>query len=191
MKRILFVCDCHFYRLAVKYFFERQKDCIMEFVSLESLKNRVCSQETVLIHLAEDNYPEIFSIYENREFCLSDNSIIITNKRLITYSRHFFDARVQFIDELCIFDESTTPEIFEKSIEARDGLREVDLKINLLSISEFFIISMLMTGLSPTTIALRTKKSIKTISTHKVNALKKLKLDNTPHSMLKIARFFS
>lgn len=110
----------------------------MEFVSLESLKDRVCSQDTVLIHLAEDNYPEIFSIFENREFCLSDNSIIITNKRLITYSRHFFDARVQFIDELCIFDESTTPEIFEKSIEARDGLREVDLKINLLSISEFF-----------------------------------------------------
>lgn len=190
MKKILFLCHCHFYRLAVKDFFEKQKDYKMEFVSLESLKNRVCSQDTVLIHLAEDNYPAIFSIFENRELCLSDNSVIITNKRLITYLRRFFDERIQFIDELLIIDESSNPEVFEKNIEARDGLCEIDFKENLLSISEFLILSMLMTGLSPTTIALRTKRSIKTISSQKVNALRKLELDNTPHSMLKIAHIF-
>ncbi|MBL5829226.1 LuxR C-terminal-related transcriptional regulator [Serratia fonticola] len=190
MKKILLLCDCHFYRMALKYFFERQKNCEVEFIRLESLKGRTCSQDTVLIHLAEDNYSAILRIFENRHLCLFDNTIVITSKRLITHLRRFFDEQVKFIDELFIFNEPSYPEAFEQSIEARDNLCEIDLKTNLLSISEFLILSMLMTGLSPTTVALKTKKSIKTISAQKVNALRKLGLDNTPHSMLKIAHIF-
>lgn len=104
MKKILLLSDCHFYRLALKDCFERQKNCEMEFISLESVRDRACSQDTVLIHLAEDNYPAILRIFENRHLCLFDNTIVITTKRLITHLRRFFDERVQFIDERVIFN---------------------------------------------------------------------------------------
>lgn len=190
MKNILFMSDCHYYRLALKCLFERKTDHTMEFVSLESLPGRDVSQATVLIHLAENNYSAIVSFIENRKLFLSKNSIVIASKQLISILSRHFDEKLRFIDEMSIFDEQSNIEVLENKIESRGGLSEVNEKIDLLSISEFLVLSMLLAGLSPSNIAFRTKKSIKTISTQKVCALRKLDLDNTPHSMIKLARGF-
>ncbi|WP_411752039.1 hypothetical protein [Serratia sp. (in: enterobacteria)] len=182
--------DCHYYRLAFKYSFERKGYHDIEFISLESLPDRDVSQATLLIHLTEKNHPAIIHFIENIKLFLTKNSIVIANKQLITLLSRYFDERLRFIDELSIFVECSNNVLIEENIESRDSLSEVKEKLHLLSISELLVMLMLLTGQSLSAIAFRTKRSIKTISTQKVCALKKLDLDNTPYSMIKLAHAF-
>lgn len=88
----------------------------------------------------------------------------------------------------CI-NEKTSVEVFLKSITGEINL-SVDEERCLLSPSEFYVLRMMLAGLNPATIALNTKRSVKTICNHKVNALKKLNLDNIPDSFVKLAQCF-
>lgn len=190
MKEILFICECHYYRLAFKDFLEREKGYTIEFDTLGSLVGRYVGHKTALIHLTENNYTEIFLFFENNGLYFTENITFITNKRLITLLSRFFDKRLRFIDELSILDKYSNTEVFEENIESKWSLSQVNEQLDLLTISEFLVLSLLLAGLTPTTIAFRTKKSIKTISSQKVGALRKLDLDNTPHSLIKLAHIF-
>ncbi|MFV8988370.1 hypothetical protein [Serratia fonticola] len=102
MKEILFICECHYYRLAFKYSLEREKGYTIEFDTLGSLVGRYVGHKTALIHLTENNYTEIFLFFENNWLYFAENITFITNKRLITLLSRFFDKRLRFIDELSI-----------------------------------------------------------------------------------------
>ncbi|CAI0929361.1 transcriptional regulator RcsB [Serratia proteamaculans] len=92
---------------------------------------------------------------------------------------------------LRFIEEEAGVEVFEREvIEGGDfsgtkGHREV------LSFIEYSVLKLVILGMSPTNIAFRTRKSIKTISSQKIKALKKLGLDNTPYSLVKLSKLFN
>ncbi|WAY95581.1 LuxR C-terminal-related transcriptional regulator, partial [Serratia marcescens] len=63
-------------------------------------------------------------------------------------------------------------------------------KGELLSQAEYTVLRFAASGMSLTAIAFRTRKSIKTISSQKISGLRKMGLENTPHSLFNLFNLF-
>lgn len=185
MKKILIVCDCQFSRLTLKNFYEVLLYDAIYFVTIESLMTRSVHQTNVLIHLTDNNFSKAILFIKHKVGCGHGlkNVIFFAHKDIINFMRclHLMDLR--------FIDERSNAEVFLKSIAGELNF-SVDEKNGLLTPAEFYVLRMMVAGLNLETIALNTKRSIKTIYSHKVNALNKLNLDNTPNSFVKLAKCF-
>ncbi|MNG63154.1 transcriptional regulator RcsB [compost metagenome] len=92
---------------------------------------------------------------------------------------------------LRFIEEEAGVEVFEREVIEGEAFSGIEGKREILSFIEYNVLKLTLSGLSPTAIACRTSKSIKTISSQKINALKKLGLDNTPYSLVKLSKLFN
>lgn len=186
MKKILIVCDCQLSRLTLKTFYEVLLYDAIDFVTIEWLMTKGVHQTKVLIHLTDNNFSKTILFIKHKIECdhgLKD-VIFFAHKDIINFMRclHLMDLR--------FIDERSSTELFLNSIAREINLSVDEKKIGLLTPSEFYVLRMMVAGLNPETIALNTKRSIKTIYSHKSNALNKLNLDNTPNSFVKLTQCF-
>ncbi|WP_244953389.1 LuxR family transcriptional regulator [Serratia proteamaculans] len=185
MKKILLMSQCQFTRLALKAVFENKTGYEMAFIGPDYFSGGDVGQAIVLIHITDDDYPTILPLLRNAHFYGHRDIIFIAQKRVIAIMEYLSMKTLRFIEE------EAGVEVFEREvIEGGDfsgtkGHREV------LSFIEYSVLKLVILGMSPTNIAFRTRKSIKTISSQKIKALKKLGLDNTPYSLVKLSKLFN
>lgn len=157
----------------------------MEFVGPDYLSQGNVGQAIVLIHVTDDDYPTILSLLRNPHVYGHRDIIFIAQKRVIAIMEYLSMKTLRFIDE------EAGIEVFEREIIEGGGFPGIQGNREILSFIEYNVLKLTLSGLSPTAIAFRTSKSIKTISSQKINALRKLGLDNTPYSLVKLSKLFN
>lgn len=92
-------------------------------------------------------------------------------------------CRLQFVD-----DKLNINELKNKIVKNRTPSEIMTTKSSLTT-NEILVLNKLLSGMSLTSIAFHTKKSIKTVSSQKISALHKLNLNNSAHSMAKLNKY--
>ncbi|WP_434462596.1 LuxR family transcriptional regulator [Serratia plymuthica] len=185
MKKILLMSQCQFTRLALKAVFENKTGYEMAFIGPDDLSEGNVDQAIVLIHVTDDDYPTILPLLRNAHFYGHRDIIFIAQKRVIAIMEYLSMKTLRFIEE------DAGVEVFEREIIGGGDFSGIQGSREVLSFIEYNVLKLIILGMSPTKIAFRTRKSIKTISSQKINALRKLGLDNTPYSLVKLSKLFN
>ncbi|MGQ8816430.1 LuxR family transcriptional regulator [Serratia sp. NA_13] len=185
MKKILLMSQCQFTRLALKAVFENKTGYEMAFIGPDYFSGGDVGQAIVLIHVTDDDYPTILPLLRSPHFCGHRDIIFIAQKRVIAIMEYLSMKTLRFIEE------DAGVEVFEREVIDGGGFSGPKGNREVLSFIEYNVLKLIILGMSPTKIAFRTRKSIKTISSQKINALKKLGLDNTPYSLVKLSKLFN
>lgn len=185
MKKILLMSQCQFTRLALKAVFENKTGYEMAFIGPDDLSEGNVDQAIVLIHVTDDDYPTILPLLRNAHFYGHRDIIFIAQKRVIAIMEYLSMKTLRFIEV------EASVEVFEREITEGGGFSGIQGDREVLSFIEYNVLKLIILGMSPTKIACRTRKSIKTISSQKINALRKLGLDNTPYSLVKLSKLFN
>lgn len=185
MKKILLMSQCQFTKLALKAVFENKTGYEMAFVEPGYLSEGDVGQAIVLIHVTDDDYPIILPLLRSPHFYGHQDIIIIAQKRAIAILEYLSMKTLRFIEE------DAGVEVFEREVIQGGDFSGTKGNREVLSFIEYNVLKFIILGMSPTNIAFRTRKSIKTISSQKINALKKLGLDNTPYSLVKLSKLFN
>ncbi|HEJ0331730.1 LuxR family transcriptional regulator [Serratia marcescens] len=184
MKKIILISQCQFMYLGIKTIFENKIDYKMECLSSGYKIDKECANTTILIHVTDQNYSELLVLMRNRQFFWLRKAIFITQKRLAALMSYLS------MKTLRVIDEGASVEAFEREIVGGWGAESDTEKGDLLSQAEYTVLRFAASGMSLTKIAFRTRKSIKTISSQKISGLRKLGLENTPHSLLNLFNLF-
>ncbi|ASM15423.1 LuxR family transcriptional regulator [Serratia marcescens] len=184
MKKIILFSQCQFMYLALKTVFENKTDYTMEYLSSGYRIDKECANTTILIHVTAENYSDLLVLMRSRQFFWLRKAIFITQKRLAALMSYLSMKTLRFIDE------SASVEAFEREIVEGGGSESDAEKGELLSQAEYTVLRFAASGMSLTAIAFRTRKSIKTISSQKISGLRKMGLENTPHSLLNLFNLF-
>lgn len=185
MKKILLMSQCQFTRLALKAVFENKTGYEVAFVGTDCLSKGDVGQAIVLIHVTDDDYPTILPLLRNASFYGHRDIIFIAQKRVIAIMEYLSMKTLRFIEE------EADIEVFEREVIEGGAFSGAEGKREALSFIEYNVLKLITLGMSPTNIAFKTRKSIKTISSQKINALRKLGLDNSPYSLVKLSKLFN
>ncbi|MGP0882535.1 MULTISPECIES: LuxR C-terminal-related transcriptional regulator [Serratia] len=184
MKKIFLLSQCQYMYLALKTVFENKANYTIEHLSSGYKVDKECANATILIHVTDENYSELLVLMRSRQFFWLRKAIFITQRRLAALMNYLSMKTLRFIDE------SASVEAFEREIVEGSGSESDAAKGDLLSQAEYTVLRFAASGMSLTAIAFRTRKSIKTISSQKISGLRKLGLENTPHSLLNLFNLF-
>lgn len=184
MKKIILISQCQFMYLALKTVFENKTGYTMEYLSSGYKIDKECANTTILIHVTDENYSELLVLMRSRQFFWLRKAIFITQKRLAALMNYLSMKTLRFIDE------NASVEAFEREIVEGSGSESHVEKGELLSQAEYTVLRFAASGMSLTAIAFRTRKSIKTISSQKISGLRKMGLENSPHSLLNLFNLF-
>ncbi|AXK22685.1 TPA: LuxR C-terminal-related transcriptional regulator [Serratia marcescens] len=184
MKKIILISQCQFMYLALKTVFEKKIGYKVECINSGYKSDKECANTTILIHVTDENYSELLVLMRTRQFYWLRKAIFITQKRLAALMNYLSVKKLRFIDE------RESVEAFEREIVEGSGSELDAEKSGLLTQAEYTVLRFAASGMSVTTIAFRTQKSIKTISSQKISGLRKLGLENTPHSLLTLFNLF-
>lgn len=152
--------QCQFTRLALKAVFENKTGYEMAFIGPDDLSEGNVNQAIVLIHVTDDDYPTILPLLRNAHFYGHRDIIFIAQKRVIAIMEYLSMKTLRFIEE------DAGVEVFEREIIG-EGLFRHSRSREVLSFIEYNVLKLIILGMSPTKIAFRTRKSIKTISSQK------------------------
>lgn len=185
MKKIIIMSRCCFTKLALLSILEEKFSCdidVVDFVCLSEVNNY--SELMILVHVNQFDYETISFLLGQRNSTWFRKAIFITSSEFILFFDYLAQRSLRFIDEKADVSD------FKKEISSNYKIPTIIEIRDMLSFNEFQIIKMMISGLTATRIAFRTRKSIKTISAQKISALKKFKLDNRPHSLVKLTPLF-
>lgn len=184
MKKIILISQCQFTCLALKTVFENKIGYTIEYLSSGYEIDKECANTTILIHVTNENYSELLVLMRSRQFSWLRKAILITQKHLAALMSYLSMKTLKFIDE------SASVEAFKRAIIEGSGSESGAEKGDLLSQPEYTVLRFAASGMGLTAIAFRTRKSIKTISSQKISGLRKLGLENTPHSLFNLFNLF-
>ena len=176
MNKILLFSNCNFIR---KTFESILSDCALDFFyDLELCLNEVSDDITLVIHITDENFKiasKIFSQIEERWF---KNIVIVTQLDKLVFLEYLTQRSLQFIN----IDKST--EFIKKTLNNKTAFKMSEKPRELLTQSEYRVIDLMVSGWRVTEIAFMLRRSVKTISSQKVGALRKLNLANKPQSLV-------
>ncbi|ELQ9311966.1 helix-turn-helix domain-containing protein [Serratia marcescens] len=141
-------------------------------------------REQLFIHVRSFEYTTIASLLSIKNSTLFKEAIFIAEKELVLFLSLISHRKLAFINE-----RASAKELRMHIANSNPYNIKID-NMEALSIRECLVLRMLISGLSLTKIACKTKRSIKTVSAQKISALNKLNLKNSPHSLAKLNNYF-
>lgn len=145
-----------------------------------------CSRErdtSTFIHIGGNDYKSIAEITKYSQSIKFRESTFITTPEIMPFLCFVAKCRLQFVD-----DKLNINELKNKIVKNRTPSEIMTTKSSLTT-NEILVLNKLLSGMSLTSIAFHTKKSIKTVSSQKISALHKLNLNNSAHSMAKLNKY--
>lgn len=138
---------------------------------------------SAFIHIGGSDYKSIAEVTKYSQTMKFRESTFITDSEVIPFLCFAAKCRLKFIDE-----NVGLKELKEKMIKNVISSELITTR-DSLTINEILVLKKILSGMSLTSIAFHTKKSIKTISSQKISTLQKLKLNNSAHSIAKLAKY--
>jgi two-component system capsular synthesis response regulator RcsB len=184
MKKIIVMTNCQYTRLAIISLFEKHPlEVKFEPINYDFFVHVEQRDLPVFIHIGGSDIKSITEISKHGKSIRFKESTFITSSEIMPFLCFVAKCRLKFINEKVSIEE-----IKEEILENKNFSDTTKTK-NLLTTNEVIVLKKILSGMSLTSIAFHEKKSIKTISSQKISALKKLKLKNTSQSIAKLAKF--
>lgn len=177
MPRLIIWSECQFTRLALKEIVSRKLPYVTEVMFIGSDdKVNLCTRDYLIIDPSGDGFHKCY------EF-LNENSNILEPERVLIFSSEvdmlmldlLFKKEFKFLKKKRYLPEISSA--VEKFIQLKTLMSDEDVLNYKITKMEEKILVMMMSGLSVKNISNILKLSVKTISVHKCNSLRKIGVD--------------